>query len=424
MMAYRRLIESARQTFAALPADRNVLILHPQFRYHNALIEALVEAAGRRVLYVTLPHPGTDLAAVWDALAAELGGALPLLGAMSPAAAAEAFWRVVGSGPPLMMVLGAYDFAEDSVHDFVARLAAQRNELARFGEAASCIIMLESRVWPSRLIDRLDTPDRVVTLPVSAEDMLLDYMAADRSRVLLEVRTLGPGQVLVDGRKIEQWDGALPRALFFYFVDRGMTTRDEVFMTFWPDLSTREATNVFHVTKRKISEILNVDLTVYSSGFYRIAPNIDLHYDVVSFAEAVQNSAVAEPDEAQFLLERAISLHERDFLRDFDQAWVVRRRGELRAMYVDALTALARLYEDRGLNTEALGLYNRAFGVFPQREDLARSQMRLYEQSGHASRALLVFDRLADELRTSLNVAPSPETEALAEAVRQKMAPA
>jgi two-component SAPR family response regulator len=235
--------------------------------------------------------------------------------------------------------------------------------------------------------------------------------------VLLEVRALGSGQVLIDGRQITQWDGALPRSLFFYFVDRGMTTRDEVFATFWPELSTREATNVFHVTKRKISEILGVDLTVYSSGFYRISPEIELHYDVVAFGESVQNSAVAEPEEAYELLDRAIALHERDFLSAVDQAWANKRRDELRRTYVDALTAQARIYEGRDMLAEALGLYNRAFGAFPQREDLARAQMRLYHQAGQPQRAMLVYHRLVKELQQSLDVVPSPETTTLAEQI-------
>ena len=40
-----------------------------------------------------------------------------------------------------------------------------------------------------------------------------------------------------------------------------MVTRDEIFETFWPGLPTKEATNVFHVTKRKISERLGYELT-------------------------------------------------------------------------------------------------------------------------------------------------------------------
>lgn len=413
-MSYFGLIDTAQSEFAELAAERNVLILHPQFRYHNALVNAMLSTGDRNVIYVTLSNPKTPLKTVWAALQREFESystsGLPDFG--EQASAVEALVAASERVAPLTIVLCAFDHAADSVVDFVAQAASRAGESIQF--------VIDSRVWPYRLVEQVKR-DQIAVLPVSASDMLLDYTAHDQGRVLLEIRALGSGQVFINGRQIDQWDGALPRALFFYFIDRGMTTRDEVFNTFWPELSTREATNVFHVTKRKISEILGVDLTVYSSGFYRIAPNIDLYYDVVSFVEAVQNSAVVEAGEAKILLNRAIRLHEREYLSDFDQHWAVRRRDELRSTYVDALTALARLYEEENLSVEALGLYSRAFGAFPQREDLVRAQMRLYDGAGQPDRALAVFERLVQELETSLGVEPSPETAEMAVAIRDKL---
>jgi DNA-binding SARP family transcriptional activator len=412
-MAYLRLIDSAQRSFGELAPEANIVILHPQFRYHNALVDALLSARPGEVVYLNLAsHVG--LPAMWEALRAELESdlkiKLPAWADESPEAAGDKLAKAVAKLDWLSLVVAAYDQADDAIHAFILAVAARLRGRG--------MVLLDGRSWPRQLVDMAGGTAGLCVLPASVDDMLLDYLSRDKERVMLEVRALGSGQVLINGRQINQWDGALPRALFFYFVDRGMTTRDEVFATFWPDLSTREATNVFHVTKRKISEILDVDLTVYSSGFYRISPQIDLFYDVVAFAEAVQNSAVAEPDEARLLLERAISLHERDFLSDFDQAWAVRRREELRRTYVDALSALGRLCEEENQLTEALGLYSRAFGRAPQREDLARAQMRLFAQAGHRDKALAVCDRLIEELRTSLGVDPSPETIALAEELR------
>ncbi len=410
-MSYHNLVPMARETFRGVPARCNILILHPQFRYHHPLLNALLAESQAKVLIVTLSAPGTTVPMLWAELARELqnvyGVSLPAVTDVSEAARAlEEAIRPLGR---LWLVLRAYDYAADDVHVLVGRLASALTE--------KVVFVLDGRTWPHVLIAHLDSPHRAALLPVSPGDMLLDYLERDQNRVLLEVHALGSGQVFVNGRHIDQWDGALPRALFFYFVDRGLATRDEVFSTFWPELSTREATNVFHVTKRKISEILQVDLTVYSSGFYRLAPNIDLHYDVVSFVEAVQLSAIAEPEEAESLLRRAVRLHEREFLTGFTQPWAVRRREELRSTYVDALAGLARLLEEKGQVKEALGLYSRAFGTYPQREDLARQQIRLYEQAGQPGRALAVYNRLVSELKESLGVAPSPETMALAEEV-------
>ncbi len=206
-------------------------------------------------------------------------------------------------------------------------------------------VILGTRVLPMSLIEHPDLLGKTALVPVNPDKMILDYTNSVGKNVL-EVRALGPGRVLINGRLVEHWDGVLPRMLFFYFVDRGMTTRDEIFRTFWPNLSTREATNVFHVTKRKISEILGTDLTVYWSGFYRISPDLELHYDVVKFAEAVQNAAVADDEEAIWLLQNAITLYNGPFLSMMEQTWVAQRREELASNYAEALAGLARIYKN------------------------------------------------------------------------------
>ena len=250
--------------------------------------------------------------------------------------------------------------------------------------------------------------------------MMLDYTQSI-NKTVLEVRALGPGRVLINGRLIDHWDGILPRTLFFYFVDRGMTTRDEIFRTFWPSLTTREATNVFHVTKRKISEILGTDLTVYWSGFYRLSPDLELHYDVVKFAEAVQNAAVADDDRALELYRNAVELYHGPFLSTMEQEWVTARRGELATTYAEALAGMARLYARRGDKENALGCYLRAAATSPEREDLARAIMELYRALGQPAAALETYERLEAELKKTLNVSPGPQTSELAAAIRSEM---
>ncbi|NJL95427.1 MAG: hypothetical protein HC915_17740, partial [Anaerolineae bacterium] len=135
-------------------------------------------------------------------------------------------------------------------------------------------------------------------LPADERWMLWDYARGNErdsngsEMTLLEVRAFGAGRVQLNGQAVVSWDGILPRSLFFFLVDKGLATRTEIFNTFWPNLSVREATNVFHVTKRKISEVLGIDLTVYMSGFYHISPKIHLSYDVALFNQALPLEAL------------------------------------------------------------------------------------------------------------------------------------
>lgn len=283
-------------------------------------------------------------------------------------------------------------------------------------------IVLVSRTLPACIQNTPELRQQACFLPVDKALLLPDYARQENNLSLLEVRALGGGRVLVNGRLITNWDGTLPRALFFYLIDRGMTTRNEIFETFWPTLSVREATNVFHVTKRKISEVLGVDLTFYWSGFYRISPQIELSYDVSVFTELIQSSEVAPSDEAAKLLSRATWLYRDHFLTTMDgtMPWVQRRRQELSQMYADALVSLGKLREAEQKQEAALGLYTRALAYNRRREDLAGSIMTLYRDLGMPEDALATYQRLENDIMGTLGISPAQWLQDLAASIRTR----
>jgi DNA-binding SARP family transcriptional activator len=313
----------------------------------------------------------------------------------------------------LTLILDECDRATSSALNSFLPEIVMRTDSTRF--------IVFSRTIPQCVLDEPDLRKRASFIPNDANLMLWDYAQHNSETHLLEVRAFGEGRVLLNGKGVDSWDGVLPRSLFFYLVDRGMTTRSEIFETFWPNLTTREATNVFHVTKRKISEVLGTDLTKYWSGFYRISPDIHLSYDAVIFSELIQSSAVASAEDAVDQLTRAIALYQGHFLYASDMEWVRRRREELSQNYGEALATLARLTEELGHKDEALGLYLRAAANNRHREDLIASIMQLYRQLGMPADALAVYDMLEVELREELSVTPAPYLQELASAIRREI---
>ncbi|PJF27449.1 MAG: hypothetical protein CUN53_04010 [Phototrophicales bacterium] len=224
-------------------------------------------------------------------------------------------------------------------------------------------VVLFTRATPSALLQDNMLREQTRFFPNDELLMLWDYAQRRDDSILLEVRALGLGHVLLNGRLVENWDGVLPRALFFYLIDRGMATRTEIFETFWPNLTVREATNVFHVTKRKISEVLQVDLTHYGASYYHISPEIQLSYDVMLFTKLVQDGAIAQGQESVDLLERALLLYRGAMMTSLNADWVQQRRRSLQYTYVEALEMLAQTLEKMGEARRALGYYRRASAV-------------------------------------------------------------
>jgi DNA-binding SARP family transcriptional activator len=406
----------AKQQLLGLPPSVTLTILHPDFHGQHSLFAPLLSEVNTALVFLGVPEPGWALGDLLDELREVLEVQLDITLADIPADAeraavvlADALHRI----KKVTVILDAYDLVnQEEVTPFVAALARELTD--------GCRLVLSTRVLPMALIEHEDLSGKIALVPVNPDKMILDYTDS-LDKDVLEVRALGPGRVLINGRLVDHWDGVLPRMLFFYFVDRGMITRDEIFQTFWPNLSTREATNVFHVTKRKISEILGADLTVYWSGFYRISPDLELHYDVIKFAEAVQNAAVAEDEEAIALLQDAITLYNGPFLSMMEQPWVAQRREELASSYAEALAGLARIYRNHDAKLDALGYYLRAAAASPQREDLARSIMELYRDLDRPVDALETYERLEAELKGTLGVTPGPQTVELARQIHARL---
>lgn len=404
---------SIDQQFSSVPEGATIIILHPSaYNSHRSLGQLLLQSGTAAYAHLPAENPSLTaaLGAIKEAIETQLQISVDMLGG-DIEKASDVLAKALNQISSCVLLIDGFDGEHRVELQPLVELLANKLKSGRR-------LVLSGRELPIDLIESQSANGKVVLLPVDHRRMLVDYGHPEPGKIFLEVRAFGQGQVWVNGRLVDRWEGHLPRSLFFFFVDRAMTTRDDIFHTFWPNLSTREATNVFHVTKRKVSEILGLNLTIYGAGFYRIANEIDLYYDVVNFQEAVQSAAVADDAEAQESYQVAIDLYREDFLSGMKGDWIARRRQEMSATYTEALVGLARIYERQAEQEKALGLYLRASAAAPLREDLIRGIMRMYHQIGSGHRALEAYDRLVDGLKKSLNVTPDPLTVRLAEEIK------
>jgi len=237
-----------------------------------------------------------------------------------------------------------------------------------------------------------------------------EFAAPNGTAGQLEVFSLGNGAVWYEGRMITKWDGPLTRRLFYYLLDRGPVSRRQIFDTFWPNLPTREATNVFHVTKRKMNETIGCDATDYNERHYRIGDHVPLFYDVTIFEQTLAATELLDEEAAMPGWERAVWLYRQPFLNSDTTPWIVARRAELREKYVNALVSLARAYQGRKSEDLALMHYLRAIREAPLREDLYAQAMTIYAEMGDKATAVAMYETLRIRLAEQLQIAPGKET--------------
>lgn len=390
------------------------VLMAPGLPYRNWALAQLAERHTNTTFYA-VPAAGADLRTFLKGLICQLQAVNPDTGQKTvqalarsrtqPAALAQALLSDLEAIQPTSQCLvldnADYLLLDEEMHKFFHELAG------------ACLsgfqVFINGRVLPYKFWSDFIQNGQAVL--VDDETRATGLFAPDKRDVPhLEIYAFGSGLVLIDGVPVPHWDGPLTRDLFFYFVDHAMVTRDEIFETFWPDLAVKEATNVFHVTKRKVSEIVGRELTNYRSNFYRLTDDMLISYDVRDFESALKTAANTTGAAAGGLYRQAVELHRYPFLKSLDRPWMLQRREQLRLSYIDALVAAARLNRAEGNDDMALNLLLRAQHELPEREDICRDVMLLYKKRGQPERAAAHYETLAARLMRRLHIHPSAQT--------------
>lgn len=420
-------------SFRERSAGKKVVLLYPWTNYRNLFLTHFLSSAKEGLLYYRIPAEVTTLNDWLKGLVEEfdevLGGfgthLRDELAANEPDVLGEALAADLAaySDEPIVLFIDELDRVplDNNFRKFIQALITS---LPNHVQVAFSSRLLTYQPW----YDMVARGDAVV---LGTEYRRNDVMftVEDMPKPQLEVYALGRGYALVNGQQITNWDGALPRNLFFYFIDHPLVTRDEIFKTFWPDLSVKEATNVFHVTKRKISERISLkvgeaggyELTQYSGGFYMPSDKVVRHYDAGDFQESVERALTTlDEREEELLLNRAIDLYKAPFLQTIEMKWTIERREQLRQLYSQALINMGRIQKRRENDRGALGFFVRALKETPEREDIHREVMATYLKLDMIDDARQQYNRLTQILNDNLGIAPSRESQALYELVEAR----
>lgn len=424
----------SRDLFLQKTQGKRVVLIYPWSNLKTLFLSAYLDKAKDGLLYYRVTQDSTNLNDWVEALinefrsmlGDEFGAAtINALADHKPAQIGEALAADLGkvSDEPIILYLDDVDRItyED---EFTQWATAFVNALPQNVQLVVSARVLSRYPWDTFLAS-----GEAVVLGVETRRNNVVFTPEDPTKPQLECYALGRGSVLLNGKPITTWEGTLPRTLTFFLIDRPLVTRDEIFSAFWPDLNVKDATNVFHVTKRKVNERVtnriddgnNYELTQYTSGFYIASDRIVRHYDVHEFQEAVQQALVASDDKReQALYSRAIDLYRAPFLQTVNMPWANERREELRRLYAVALTGMGRIHLRKNELNRALGYLSRAAREAPEREDVHRDVMRLYLQFGMVHEARQQYDVMKQVLEQSGGLQPTKESRDLLEQIKSK----
>jgi DNA-binding SARP family transcriptional activator len=425
-MVSQEITKMSFEAFRQRSAGKKVVLLYPWTNYRNLFLTHFLSNTHTGLLYYRIAEEQSTLSGWLNALVAEFDQVLDHFGdnlkqalqGNKPEALGEALAADLGaySSEPVVLFIDEFDKAPLN-GDFRKIIKAAVAALPGHVQLAFSSRLLTYQPW----YDMVSQGEALVLGTEYRKDDVM-FTVEPTPRPQLEVYSLGRGYAIVNGQQITNWDGALPRNLFFYFMDHPLVTRDEIFATFWPDLSIKEATNVFHVTKRKISERIsmkvggskNYELTQYSGGFYMPSEKIVRHYDVADFQDAIERSMIASDDrKEEELLSQAIELYKAPFLQTVSMQWTSERRDQLRQLYAQALISMARINKRRENFHHALGFFVRALKETPEREDIHREVMSIYLKLDMVEDALMQYRTLEQILSDTLGIGPSRESREL-----------
>ena len=410
-------------SFMSITEGKRVVLLYPWSNYRNVFLSFFLSGLSDGLFYYRVPDGGgataTWVRGLMESIQQSAGGFGGRLSAAleegAPADIGQALAADLAqlNDDRVILYLDELDRVphDDAFQQFIAGLIENLTDRSQLAVNSRLLTYDPWIEWVNR--------DEAVVLGTSNQRNHLIFNKARELKPQLEVYAFGRGHAVSNGREIQSWDGALPRNLFFYFIDNPLVTRDQIFEIFWPKLSVRDATNVFHVTKRKITERIslmvgdgeNYELTSYSTGFYVPGDKVVRHYDVADFEQAIEGALLAtDATMRQALYREAIDMYKAPFLFPLSLPWVEARRKQLQGMYAEALNGMARLKAEEQAWEVSLGFYVRALKESPQREDFHRGAMQMYINLGRNADAWQHYAVLEKQLKRSLGVKPSRET--------------
>ncbi len=245
----------------------------------------------------------------------------------------------------------------------------------------------------------------------------------------LRVYTLGEFRLVRDeqplrfSRKVQQKPLAMLRAIIA-FGGRDVP-QEELADALWPEAEGDAAHRAFATTLHRLRQVAgNEKLVQLQGGLVGLDPRF-CWVDSWAFESLLAQAGAAEKrgevEVAAGLTGKALTLYRGAFLAGGNlPSWALSTSERLRGLFLRHTGKLGAWEERTGNWRKAVECYEKALEIDDLAEDFYQRLMSCYLQLGRRAEGLAVYERCRKVLAARLGIDPSPETESLRLALRQR----
>jgi two-component SAPR family response regulator len=172
--------------------------------------------------------------------------------------------------------------------------------------------------------------------------------------------------------------------LLVYLVEKGPVRGESLAEIFWPRSTPGNQASSLHTAVYRLRLVLGRENIAFSGGQYELTPTAISDYDAQQFyrsarkIDSLRSSQVAW----QQIVRETLDQYSGPFLEGADDQWVLERRRELEAIYVDLALRLGREANSREEAEACLHYLRLALRMDPYREDLNLAYMEVLSRLG------------------------------------------
>ena len=233
---------------------------------------------------------------------------------------------------------------------------------------------------------------------------------------------LGQFRTIVNDQVLDVWPSRKGKSLFAYLCYHAKKPifKDALMDVFWPKSmadSARNSLNVLiHGIRKRLQQLdATKEYILFRNECYCINPDIEVWSDVDELKSLWRKAQAIEKSQS---LEAAVKYHEQiasiylgDFMPDdLYEDWSNLERENLKEIF---LVALEKISENRfriGNLAEAISLCKAILERDNCREEIYRRLMCCYQRLGRRDKALMVYRKCVQCLKTELDVGPTSST--------------